>query len=427
MPAFSSLLRYGMPGFTLAFAALPLYLLTPSLYAEGLGMSLAAVGVVLMLTRLTDAIADPILGRAIDKSALGLWVWMSAGLAVMAASLSLLVNPPVHWLASHEHASAWLLVWMGITALAVSLANSIATLAHQSWAVAWTAAPVAQARLVASREAWALVGVITAAMIAAQRSGMAMATVIVCGCAVAIFATFGLRTFGAARRPDGRPTTLPGWRQMFAFADFRKLLAAFSINALANAIPATLVLFFMHDLLGANSNQSSLLLAGYFVAAAASVAFWSWAGSRWGAVAAWRAAMLMAVAAFVWTLLLNKGDLVSFAVICLITGFALGAELVCPPVLLGQIIDDHGHRGQMESSYFGIWNLVIKIALALAAGTALPALTALGYVPGASESSGTNLPALQWAYAGVPCVLKSVAILALGYRTPSSQFKRSAS
>ena len=55
MPRSSHALRYGLPGAALAFAALPLYLLTPSLYAEHLGLHLAAVGLLLMATRLIDA------------------------------------------------------------------------------------------------------------------------------------------------------------------------------------------------------------------------------------------------------------------------------------------------------------------------------------------------------------------------------------
>lgn len=404
--------RYGLPGFALAFAALPLYLLTPALYAESMGASLAAIGVVLMLTRLTDAFADPIIGRLMDRSATGLWMWMSAGMAVMAVSLALLVNPPVTWLQSLTDGSIAVLAWMGITALAVSMGNSVATLAHQSWAVAWTSQPKPQSRLVAAREAWALAGVIVAAMIAAQRSGVAMAIVLLIGAMLAIGWSAHLKHHGAASRSAKPHSEQAAWAEMLKLAPFRKLLAAFSVNALANAIPATLALFFMKDVLGATAHQSSLMLAGYFAAAAISVAFWSWTANRIGAMATWRLAMLMACVAFVWTMTLSAGDIAAFVVICLATGFALGAELVCPPVLLGMVIHAGGHRGQLESSYFGIWNLVIKLALAAAAGLALPVLALLQYAPG-EPSQFSNIHALQWAYAGVPCLLKAVAIAAL--------------
>ena len=412
MPQFSEVARYGLPGFALAFAALPLYLLTPALYAEQLGMSLAAVGFILMLTRLTDAIADPFIGRWIDKSPQGLWRWMAAGLVVMAVSLALLVNPPTQWLGSLGSPVIATLAWMGITALCVSLANSAAMLAHQSWAVAWVAQTKPQARLIAGRETWSLIGVIVAAVIAAQRSGPAMAVVVLTAGVLAVALTFGLRQHGANRRSLA-VHALPQWRALFESVDFKKLLAAFSVNAIANAIPATLVLFFLQDFLGASENQSSTLLAAYFLAAAASVAIWSWASTRIGAVRVWQIAMGIALAAFIWTLTLERGDITAFTVICIITGFALGAELVCPPALVGQIIDRNQHRGKLESSYFGVWNLVIKLALAAAAGLALPALAALGFSPGQDQTQ-SNVTALHWAYAGAPCALKLFAIIALG-------------
>lgn len=426
MPPLSAALRYGLPGFVLAFAALPLYLLTPALYAEGLGMSLAAVGLVLMLTRLTDAFADPIIGRWMDKSRTGLWRWMAAGLVVMAISLALLVNPPVDWLKQADPSGRLILVWLGLTALAVSLGNSVATLAHQSWAVAWTNETASQTRLVAAREAMALFGVIIAAVIAAQRSGTAMAVVVLVGGVVAIVFTSRLQKFGAASR-TGSEQKHAVWRQMLSQPAFVRLLSAFGVNALANAVPATLVLFFLSDLLGATSNQSSALLAAYFAAAALGVPVWSWVGRRLGPMTTWRIAMLIAVAAFIWTLTLQRGDIGAFTIICLATGFALGAELVCPPLLLGRLIDQRGHRGQLESSYFGIWNLIIKLALAFAAGLALPILGLLSYAPGQSMLDSNNLHALQWAYAGVPCVLKCIAIVALGRVEPKSNFSRSTS
>ncbi|MBK6638000.1 MAG: MFS transporter [Rhodocyclaceae bacterium] len=53
---------YGILGFPLAFAALPLYVHLPHFYVEHVGLSLASVGLVLLLARLADALIDPWLG-----------------------------------------------------------------------------------------------------------------------------------------------------------------------------------------------------------------------------------------------------------------------------------------------------------------------------------------------------------------------------
>jgi Na+/melibiose symporter-like transporter len=426
MPSQSHALRYGLPGFALAFAALPLYLLTPSLYAEQLGLHLAAVGLLLMATRLVDAFADPIIGRRIDRSSRHVWIWMASGVAVMAISLALLVNPPISWLQHQSNSQALGLLWMGLAALFVSLGNSVATLAHQSWAVSWTADPDAQRKLVASREIWSLVGVITAAVIAAQRSGPALAIVLISVGALGIWLTRGLQSFGV-KRQDSVQQESDSWRVLLGDIQFQKLLGSFAINALANAIPATLFLFFVQDRLKLSSETAGLLLAIYFVAAAASVRLWTSIMGRIGARRTWQIAMGIAIVSFVWALTLKQGDLIPFGIICLATGFALGAELVCPPILLGALIDRAGQRGRSEASYFGIWNLIAKLALAAAAGLVLPALSGLGYQPGAASGSD-ELQALQWVYAGLPCMLKLIAlvmlhpvqdVLSVSERTPS--------
>ncbi len=411
MPSPSHALRYGLPGFALAFAALPLYLLTPSLYAEQLGLHLAAVGLLLMATRLVDAFADPIIGRLIDRSSHHVWVWLANGLLVMAISLALLVNPPISWLQHQSNSQALGLLWMGVAALFVSLGNSVATLAHQSWAVSWTAEPDTQRKLVASREVWALVGVITAAVIAAQRSGPALALILMSAGALGIWLTRSLRSFGTKHLDLAKDQSEP-WRTLLGDLEFQKLLGAFAINALANAIPATLFLFFVQDRLKLSSETAGLLLALYFIAAAVSVRLWTGIMVRLGARRTWQIAMAIAIVSFVWALTLDQGDLTAFGIICLATGFALGAELVCPPILLGALIDRAGQRGRSEASYFGIWNLIAKLALAAAAGLVLPALSGLGYQPG-STTGNHELQALQWVYAGLPCMLKLIALVML--------------
>jgi GPH family glycoside/pentoside/hexuronide:cation symporter len=61
------MLAYGALGFPLAFAALPLYVHVPKLYADSVGLPLALVGAVLLLTRFADALIDPLLGQWSDR------------------------------------------------------------------------------------------------------------------------------------------------------------------------------------------------------------------------------------------------------------------------------------------------------------------------------------------------------------------------
>ena len=98
----------------------------------------------------------------------------------------------------------------------------------------------------------------------------------------------------------------------------------------------------------------------------------------------------------------------------MLTERGLGADLALPPSLLADVIDEDEARGRgrHEGAYFGLWNLVTKLNLALAAGIALPLLAAWGYRPGVANAEA-SLAALAGVYALLPCALKAVAAAAL--------------
>jgi Na+/melibiose symporter-like transporter len=211
----------------------------------------------------------------------------------------------------------------------------------------------------------------------------------------------------AQRRPQDQPQSQPWWhaaRRALADADFRRLLLVFVANGIAAALPATLFLFFVADVLQAESS-SGALLALYFVAGAASLPLWVRVAARHGRVRAWLAAMALAIASFAGASTLGAGDVTAFAVICLASGLALGADLALPAAIAA----DLGERQRQAGACFGIWNFVAKLNLALAAGLALPLLALLGYGPG----TGGGLPALTFVYALLPLGFKVLAGLLL--------------
>ena len=63
------------------------------------------------------------------------------------------------------------------------------------------------------------------------------------------------------------------------------------------------------------------------------------------------------------------------------------------------------------AGYFGVWTLLGKLALAVS-GLALPLLAVLGYTPGMAATSHGGW-ALALLYAGLPCVFKLAALVAL--------------
>ena len=111
--------------------------------------------------------------------------------------------------------------------------------------------------------------------------------------------------------------------------------------------------------------------------------------------------MGLSIVAFGGASLLGVGDVWPFAVICVASGLALGADLALPAAIAA----DLGERQGQAGACFGVWNFVAKLNLALAAGLALPLLGQLDYVPGGTG----GLPALTFTYALLPLAFKALA------------------
>lgn len=398
----TALARYGLLGAALSFVALPLYIVLPSHYAA-LGAPLAALGAILIGARLLDAVVDPWLGRWADAS-LGRSRRAAWQLALVAAiglvgGFALLFFPPAL-------GDAGLLAWCTAMLVLTYLGFSTLTVLHQAWGARLGGDARFRAQVVSWREGLALCGVMLASVLPAwlglQATTFALVMLLVAG--LAGLATAPWR--GEARSVDTDSHWLLPWRNR----QFRVLLGLYLLNGIASAIPATLVLFFMRDRLLAGA-QEGLLLATYFAAAALSFPLWLHLIGRIGLCRSWLAGMGLAVVSFVWAATLGEGDAVAFALVCIGSGFALGADLAAPNALLTGLIQRAGHAQCHEGSYAGWWTAATKLNLALAAGIALPALDLLGYRPGVRDPQA--LQALTLAYCVLPCALKSLAALGL--------------
>lgn len=385
-------------------AALPIYVHVPKLYAE-LGLSLSSLGVLLLVLRLADAFVDPLLGRWSDRLATRFSAVAIACIALLAGMLALL-NPAA---ASMASVSLWL--WLTVSLILVYFGFSLATIAYSAWGAELPPDSAARTRLTASREAVGLLGVLVAAALptmlasAGTNIGAGLARfswVFVLVLALALFALWRLRE---AKTAVGKSEALLA---VLKDKRFVALLAVFALNGIASAIPATLLLFFVDDVLRAKAWEP-IFLVSYFLAGALAMPLWLMLAARLGKVAAWGVGMVLAVLAFSWAASFGAGDRVAFLIVCIASGVALGADLALPPALLADAIEKANAREQM-GSYFGIWTFATKANLALAAGLALPVVSAFDYRSGEPLS---NVAALTLAYTVLPCVLKLAALVLL--------------
>lgn len=392
---------YGALGLPLAFAALPIYVHVPRLYAEQLGLPLAAVGAVLLLTRIVDAASDPLIGRACDHFRRRAVIVLA--LPLLALGLPALLAPP----------PGAGLGWLAATLVLVSLGYSLASIAYHAWGAELGRDAHERTVAVASREAFALVGVMLAAALPTLLAAdPARALARLGGLFLPLLGVAALLTLLAApadRRPD-RSRHGGGLARVATLADpvIARLLAVVAANAIAAAVPSATVLFFVADVLGADRYAGGFLLL-YFAAAALGLPLWVALARRLGKLRAWALAMVAAMAVFAWAARLGPGDLAAFAALCALSGLAFGADLALPAALLADVLARNGRGG--AGACFGWWNFVTKASLALAAGIALPLLGWLGYSPGDQDAAARD--ALRAVYALLPVALKCLALALL--------------
>ncbi len=350
--------KYGLMSFPLAFCALPLYVMLPDLYAREFGVSLNALGAILLGTRLLDAVTDPLLGRVCDnlyaRSLRSVLVFCGICALVLAGSFALLFFPP-----TREPEA--LLLWATALLIVTYSAYSAITVAHQSWGAMLGGDATQRSRIVFWREGLGLVGVVLAALTPSLIGKTAM---------LALFAAsllLGWLGWTRAVHPVSRVLRTVGskapaysvwhpWR----ISAFRRLLAVFMLNGIASAVPATLVLFFIQDKLQAPEVMQAAFLGCYFVCGALSMPLWLLGVKRWGLVRCWLIGMVLSITVFLGATQLHAGDTGLFLIVCALSGVALGSDLALPGALLAGVILDAGGHGQSEGAYFGWWNLASK-------------------------------------------------------------------
>jgi Na+/melibiose symporter-like transporter len=409
-PRTLSLWRLGLPALPLSFVALPLYMFWPHHVATQFGVSLALLGGLLFVARLFDALIDPALGlwadRLLAHSAQRLLKRCLLAATLLAMSFVFLFFP--QWLLGYTLSLDALLLLLSALLVVCYSAYSFLNIALQSWGARLGGDTVQRSRLVAWREGLGLLGVVMASVIPSWLGLHVLVSVMVLLMALALWAWW------EAPRPAPSAQAQVDWRVLLApwrHTGFKRLLLVFLCNGIASAIPATLILFFVQDRLQLPPETQMQFLGAYFLAAALSFPFWLRLIAVWGLQRSWMLGMGLAVLVFVWTLALGAGDAWAFTLVCLGSGWALGADLIVPSALLnGLLLQDDGEQGH-SGAFYGWWQVATKLNLALAAGLALPLLGWLGYAPGAQDAPA--LLALSWTYALLPCVLKIGAMMLL--------------
>jgi GPH family glycoside/pentoside/hexuronide:cation symporter len=151
-----------------------------------------------------------------------------------------------------------------------------------------------------------------------------------------------------------------------------------------------------------------LFLLLYFLSGALFMPFWTWGAARVGKYQSWMGAMILSIVTFGFAYTLQFGDVVTYGIICVLSGIALGGDLSLPPSILADRVSKKKNEAQ-ATQYYAALAFLPKIAIAIASGGTFLILNHYGFTAGAEKSEDTQ-NAMIVMYALVPCFIKLVAV-----------------
>ena len=403
-PLQPSLPSFALFGGFLAAAGLPIYIFAPTFYAENYGVGLTAIAAVLFWLRLIDAIQDPLFGWLSERLGRDRGFWIGFAVCILVGSMILLFAIPPQTAP---------LLWFAISMTGLFSAFSFLTINFYAQGVtAATNLLNGHMQVAAWRETGSLIGICLAAVaptLLMLWSDAPMLNYALGFAALGVLAIWMMRSewTGLTRREPSNFKLI--WRDQPA----RRLLILAFVNALPVAVSSSLFLFFVTHRLQATAWAGALLLL-YFLSAAASAPIWAVAARRYGTRQALIWAMSLAIMIFAIAGFLESGDVGIFSLVCVVSGASIGADLTLMPAAFAQrlaVIAPSGAQG------FGLWSLMNKLTLALAAIALFPFLEIAGFDASAPLQTAQALTTLTFLYAVCPLFLKLVAILLL-IKTP---------
>lgn len=401
------LMSYSLLAFPLAFAGLPLYINAPDFYSRELGVSLGVIGMVLLLIRLFDAIQDPLIGYVSDKFAHQRLNIVITGACLLLVGMGSVFIGPI--------ADVSTVTWFAVSMLMATTGFSIVTINFTMIGSFWFDNDQIRTKVAAWRESVGLIGLLIAAVLpsilmsiwdVAVAYQLVVFTFSLCLIVAMLFFYGFYRSLSEQHTVKTTRSSQPFTFIRLLFGQQKRFFLSYFLSQLAASLPAVMVLFFINDYLRAEK-LTGLFLFIYFVAGAACMPLWVSLAKRVGKQKTWLLAMLLSIVTFLGATLLTRDAWIAYAVICGLSGIALGADLALPPAILADKIND-AHSESQATQFYGVLALLPKLAVAICSGLAFIALDIVGFVAG-SDNSASVLNAVVIIYAFIPCLIKLLA------------------
>lgn len=422
------MVTYGMPGLPIAAAGVPIAVYIAPLYSSAdIGINLALVGAIIMLSRLWDGVTDPLIGRFSDSwfSPIGRrkpWLLMGAPVTMIAVYYLFIPPDGADWI--------YFLTWI----LAFYTGWTMVTLPFGAWGAELSPDYVERSRVTGYREAWQLAGTILSVAVPgiAFYFGVTGTRNVVMVLAWTVIIIFPLCVLLPVLFVPDKSRSLAsgmdwkrGLRLIWNNGPFKRVLFAFAVQGMGRQFVAILFVLYTIHVIGA-PDAPPLVLAGYFGAGIVGIPLWVKLADKIGKHRAWLISMFVYNIPLACALPLGKGDIVPFTILATIAGLSVAAGTVLPLSMKADVIDIDMLRSKEKRAglFFALWGIADKLTVAVAAFLALTLLNLFGFDP-KIENSESALFALSILYLLVPAVFSiGAAVIIWNYPVTSERHEK---
>lgn len=411
-----TIFAYGAPGVGAGYMYLLLSLYVMKFSTDVLLISPAIMGTIFGISRIWDAVSDPLAGYFSDRTTHHLGrrrLWMLISILPIALTFIMVFSPPV-WLQDQ-----WLVVWMAIGIISFYAAMTIFIVPHMSLGAELTVDYHERSRLYGLRHVAFTLGSIFAVasmqlFINAESEGaqavreiamqLSMLAAVVTGVLIC-YAVVSLREQPLLEKQMA-DNPYHAFRDVWRNHHARLLIAVNFIEQIGGATIGVLTLYVAAYVLK-NPMLGPVIILAYMVTSTISVPLWIPLSRRVGKIKLWIASMIVTGLAFGMMMFLPLLDTDQMLWLLLAAALSAGAAAGCGgtvgPSVQSDIIDyDEYVTGERkEGAYFAAWNLVYKCATGVTIILTGYVLQFSGFVPN-QEQTKQVIWAIITLYGGFP-------------------------
>lgn len=372
-------LSFGAPAIGAGYMSLVMSLYVMKFATDVLLIAPAVMGVILAMSRIWDAISDPIIGYLSDRTRNRYGrrrTWIVASTVPIAATFIMVFSPP------ESLTGTGLIVWMAVAIIGFYSALTMFFVPHLSLGAELSENYHERSRLFGVRHAFYTFGSILSLisfylLISTEQEGSIAVRARAFELGTMASVAMGVLILGAVgqlkERADfqGRIKSNPynAFRDVWRNPHARLLIVVTFIENVGSAAIGVLTLYVTQYVVGAPLWAPAIILC-YMVPSTFSVPMWIPLSRRFGKVRLWIFSMLLTGVSFgsMFALpFLGSVDLkiVYICVAAAFAGLAAGCGGTVSPSIQGDVIDyDEMVTGERkEGSYFSAWNFVYKSAI----------------------------------------------------------------